>query len=139
MSVVHIQSDCHVVKQTQASLLFQRLLNTPDIFTFFNVETGQWVLAYWLNRMNRVADEIEDLGAAFEGVTPAMVQDIQRCWGPIDWKKKKRAMLSREKKRQDKLNDAVIADQERWDWLKDRTKEKSPIPYAYYPNMKGGQ
>jgi hypothetical protein len=139
MSVVQIDSSKHVVKQTQASLLFQRVLHTPDIFTYFNVETGVWVLAYWLHRQNRLADELEDLGAAFECMTPRLVEDITRCWGPVDWGKKKRAMLAREKRREDKRNEAVIEDQERWDWLRKRTKDKSPVPYAYYPSIKGGQ
>lgn len=139
MSTVYIQSERHVVKQTPTSAFFQRELKNPDIFTYFNMDTGQWILAYWLNRMARLADEIEDLGAAFEAVTPRMVEDVKRCWGPINWAKKKRLILDRERRRKQKKDEAIIQDQERWDWLKKKTQDKSPIPFGFYPKMEGGQ
>jgi len=137
MSITLLQSEIHVVKETKISHLFRRLLNCPDIITFFCVPTGEWILGYWLNKSGRLIDEIEDLGSAFEKVTPQLVKQIRDCWKDVDWKTKKRLMLSREKTRIDRMNDAVIADQERWDWAKKRLKK--PVPFAFYPSITGGQ
>lgn len=138
MSVVFIEPRKHVVKETQVGRMFRRALNFDDVFTYFNVETGEWILAYWVNKTGHLADEVEDLGGAMEKVTPDLVQQIIRCWGHVDWAAKKRRMQSKQRSWDRKKSDAISADQERWDWLK-RRYPKMPIPYMYASPVSGGQ
>ena len=133
MSLTMICPEVHVVRETPASVLFRRLLNFPDIFTFFNVITGEWCLAWWVNKLGRVAEELEDLGPAFEKVTPELVHQIRTCWKPVDWKKKKQYYQSRQKDRMTRANEKLIQDVERWNWLKKKTAHKGPVPYAFIP------
>ena len=139
MSLVFITPEKHIVKETEAGRMFRRLLKFPDIFTYWNSETGQWVLAYWCNRLGHVADEVEDLGPVMEGLTPQLVQQIVTCWKPVDWGVKKKMMMARAKTFATKQDEKVIQEQERWDWMKKRTRDKAPIPYAFVPRISGGE
>lgn len=136
--IVHITPETHIVRETEAGRMFRRLLNFPDIFTYFNSETGQWVLAYWVNHTARQCHEIEDLGAAMELVNPGFVRQIVNCWKPVDWGKKKKMILSRERTRIRKGKEDACEDQERWAWAKKRVANKAPIPYAFHAKMTGG-
>ena len=60
MAMTVIDPRKHVVKDTPVARQFRRLLKTDDIVTFFSLETGQWVLGYWANKLGKVVDEIED-------------------------------------------------------------------------------
>lgn len=139
MSLVHIRADIHVVRETEASRMFRRLLNFPDIFTYWNAETGQWVLGYWINRMSSLADEIEDLGAGMECLTSEMVSQIVNCWKPVDWAKKKRNILAREQRFIKRKNEEITEENEKWKWLKKRIGDKAPVPYAFNPKLSGGE
>jgi hypothetical protein len=106
--------------------------------TFWNAETGNWVLAFWVHRGQRIVEELEDLGANCEVVSPGFVSMITEAYGPVDFKKKKRRLLSKNSDNIRKQNDAIAEDQERWNWLKKKTKDKLPIPYAYDTPISGG-
>lgn len=127
----------HVVKDTPTAKLFRRRLKCPDIFTFFSLETGQWILAYWVDKRVRMMDEIEDLGSHFELVTSGLVQQIVHCWGPVDWKAKKKRLISKHRDQERKRVDTAIDEQERYDWLK--KKMNRPIPYAFQPPVEVGR
>lgn len=139
MSVVLIDADKHVVKETEAGRMFRRLLKHDGIFTYFNSDTGQWILATWMNRLGRIAEEIEDLGPTMEALTPALVKQIVICWKPVDWRKKKMMILSRNKAFLQRETDKVIQDQERFEWARKRLNGKVPIPYAFIPRISGGE
>jgi hypothetical protein len=105
-------------------------LNDPDIITFFNHQTGQWVLAYWLHKDTGIVDEIDDLGPGFEEVTPEFVQSLERSrnyYNKEDLKKKYILQAKRQARRE---NEEIYADQERWDWCRKRTRDKVIVPYA---------
>lgn len=139
MSVVFITPEKHVVRETEVGRMFRRLLKFNDIFTYWNSETGQWILSYWVNRLGNVADEIEDLGPVMEGVCPTLVQQIVRCWKPVDWKLKKKMLLANQKRFLTKKAEQIVETQERYDWLKKRLRDKAPIPYAFVPRISGGE
>lgn len=139
MSIVFLNPNIHVIKETEIGRMFRRLLKFQDIFTYWNSETGQWILSYWLNRLGNVADEIEDLGPVMEGVCPALVQQIVTCWKPVDWKLKKKMLLANHKRFQTKKVEQIMETQERWDWAKKRLGDKAPIPYAFVPRISGGE
>lgn len=141
MSLTRISPARHVVKDTPTAKLFRRVLSFPDIFTFWNAETGVWILAYWVQKKQHLCEEMEDLGMAFEEVTPKFVQMIVSCWKPVDWKAKKQRLLSREKDRIREQNDKIMGDQERWDWAKKKLSDKGlrPIPFAFSAPVSGGE
>lgn len=138
MSSVHINPQRHVVQETPTAKLFRKLLKCPDIFTYFNLDTGQWILSYWVSKPIHLAEEMDDLGAAFELVNAQFVDMICRCWKPVDWKQKKKMLLRKEKRQLERESEKIIQEQERYDWLKKRMKDKSPLPYAFKAGLKGG-
>jgi hypothetical protein len=118
-----------VVKDTPIARLFRRALNHEDMVTFFSLQTGQWILGYWIGGGKRVVEEMEDLGQAFECVTPAFVQQIKACWKGVDWKAKKRYLVGKQRDKLRQMNDEIMESQEHWDWLK--KKMKTPLPYTF--------
>jgi len=139
--LTHIVPSRHVVRDTPTAKLFRRTLRFEDIFTFWNAETGQWVLAYWITKKLRLCEEIEDLGMAFEEVTPGFVKMIVSCWKAIDWKAKKQRLISKEKDRIRTENDKLLDQQEHWDWAKKKLvgRNLKPIPYAFSAPISGGE
>ena len=131
----------HVVKDTPAAKLFRRKLNFNKVLTFWNGETGQWVLAYWIDEKRHLVDEMEDLGMAFEQVTPDFVKMIVECWKTVNWKVKKERLLSKEKDRVRKENEGIREQQERYDWAKKQMTARGlkPIPYAFASPVSGGE
>jgi len=141
MSLTAIRPSVHVVKDTPVARMFRRRIGFDDIMTFWSAETGQWILAYWLNRRLNLVEEMEDLGMVFEKVTPELVQSIVSCWKRVDWGKKKKLLLAKQRDLTRKQNEALLADQERWDWMKKKCEEhgKNPLPYAYGTPISGGE
>lgn len=131
----------HVVRDSPTARLFRRKLNSPNIFTFWNGETGEFILAYWVDERRRLCDEMEDLGMGFEKVTPELVQMIVTCWKPINWKEKKSRLISKEKDRVRKEVEKIQEEQSRWDWAKKRMTARGlkPVPYAFASPVAGGQ
>ncbi len=138
MSLTILNPNVHLVKETPASRFFQRRLNSPDPMTFWSSQTGQWILALWIHRPKHIVEEIEDLGPAFEYLTPTFVKMIVRAYGPVDFGKKKKLILSRHLDRLRKMDDTVLEDQDRWNWLRKRTKDEMALPYAFDASMSGG-
>jgi len=138
MSSVFINPVRHVVMETPTAKLFRKRLKFDDVFTYFNRETGQWVLAYWLNKRARLADEVEDLGPGFEVVSPSFIDQIVQCWGHVDWKAKKARLLSQERTKLRRESEAISEQQERFDWLKKKLIDKTTIPYAFDAHISGG-
>ncbi len=136
-----IQPSKHVVKDTPVARMFRRRLNFEDILTYWNGETGEWVLSYWVSKQRRLVDEMEDLGMAFEKVTPDLVKMIVTCWKPVNWKAKKERLVSKEKDRVRNEIDKIQEEQRRWDWSKKRMADRGlkPLPYAFSSPISGGQ
>lgn len=139
MSVTVIRPDRHVVKDTPAARLFRRRLKCPDILTFFNVETCQWILAYWVVRGRGMVEEIEDLGPTCELVCSDFVNAICQCWGPVDFRKKRQLILGRQRDRIRRQEEDIMEDQKRYDWAKKKLEHRAPVPYAFYSPMSGGE
>ena len=138
MSVTVLNSRIHLVKDTGTAKFFRRKLSEPDVMTFWHAETGQWVLAFWIHRGRRIVEEIEDLGPNFEAVSPGFVNMIVSGYGSVDFKQKKKRILSKNRDTIRKQNEKIYSDQERWDWLKKKTKDTQPIPYYYSTPISGG-
>ncbi len=139
--LTYIVPSRHVVRDTPTARLFRKMLRFPDIFTFWNAETGQWVLAYWITKKLRLCEEVEDLGMAFEKVTPEFVQMIVSCWKAVDWKAKKQRLLSKEKDRIRIENDKLVDQNERWTWAQKKLvgRNLKPVPYAFSSPVSGGE
>lgn len=138
MALTVLNPRVHLAKETATARFFRRRLNEPDVMTFWHSETGQWVLAFWVHRGKRIVEEVEDLGPNCEAVTPDFVNMIVRSYGAVDYGKKKKMLLSRHSDNIRRQNEAIAEEQERWNWLKKRTKDKLPIPYAYSAPVSGG-
>ncbi len=139
MSLTVLNPRIHLVKDTSTARFFRRKLGESDVMTFWHSETGMWILAFWVHRGKRIVEELEDLGPNCEAVTPAFVKMIVESYGPVDFRKKKKHLLSRQKSRIQKQTDDIIEYQSKWSWLKTRTKETAPLPYAYSTPMSGGK
>lgn len=138
MSLTVLNPRVHLVKDTAAARFFKRRLRESDVMTFWSSDTGQWILGFWVHKGKKIVEELEDLGPNCEAVTPSFVDMIVGAYGPVDFKKKKKRILSRERLRIRRQTEAILEDQERWDWLKKKTKDKLPIPYAFSTPMSGG-
>jgi hypothetical protein len=138
MALTTLNPSIHLVKDTAAAKFFRRRLSEPDVMSFWNAETGQWILAFWVHRGKRLVEEVEDLGPNCEAVTPQFVEMIVTSYGAVDFKKKRKRLLSKHADHLRKQDDAVMEDQERWAWLKKKTKDKLPLPYAFDTPVKGG-
>lgn len=136
-----INPNKHVVKDTSTARLFRKRLNFPDIFTFWNGETGEFVLAYWVCKRRHLCDEMEDLGMAFEKVTPELIQMIVTCWKTVNWKAKKVRLVSKENDRIRNEVDRIQEEQRRWDWAKKKLADRGhkPLPYVFASPVSGGQ
>jgi hypothetical protein len=129
MGITKLRADIHRVVETPIAHFFRRHLNDPEIITFFNHETGQWVLAYWLHRDRRIVDEIDDLGDHFQEVTPEFVQSLERSRNFYNKDDLKKKYILQSRRQAEKLDADIYQDQERWDWMRKRTKEKAIVPY----------
>lgn len=136
-----IRSDRHVVKDTPTAKMFRRRLQFEDLFTYWNGETGEWILAYWVDKRRRICEEMEDLGMAFEKVTPDLVSMIVTCWKQVNWKVKKARLIAKERNRVRVEIDKIQEDQKRWDWAKKRLLDRGlrPIPFAFSSPITGGK
>ncbi len=136
-----LQPDRHVLKETPTAKLFRRLLSCPDIITFWNGETGEWVLGYYVDRRRKLIDEMEDCGMSFEKVTPEFVSMIVTCWKTVNWKVKKRRLMAKESDRVRKETDSLMDQQEKWDWMKKKLNARGlkPLPYAFSTPVSGGE
>lgn len=136
-----IRTDRHVVKETPAAKMFRRRLGFEDIFTFWNGETGEWILSYWVDKRRRICEEMEDLGMSFEKVTPELVRMIVACWKPVNWKVKKARLISKEKDRIRNQIDRIQEEQRRWDWASKKLANRGikPIPFAFSSTITGGE
>lgn len=136
-----IRPDRHVVKETPTAKLFRRRLQFEDLFTYWNGETGEWILAYWVDKRRRLCEEMEDLGMAFEKVTPDLVNMIVACWKPVNWKAKKARLISKERNRVTKEIEKIQEEQKRWDWASKQLVSKGlrPIPFAFSSPITGGK
>ena len=135
-----IQPDRHVVKDSPTARLFRRRLHSEDLFTFWNGETGEWILAYWVDKSRRLCEEMEDLGMAFEKVTPDLIHMITTCWKAVDWKVKKARLVSKERTRVRVEIEKLQEEQKRWDWAKKKLTAlgRRPLPFAFASPVSGG-
>ncbi len=141
MSLTVIQPSKHVVKDTPVAKMFRRRLKFDDVVTFWSIDTGEWILGYWVDKRLRLVDEMEDLGMMFEKVTDELVDAIVTCWKAVDWRAKKQRLVSKEKDRVRNEVDKIREEQRRWDWAKRRLEARGarPIPYAFKCPISGGQ
>jgi hypothetical protein len=52
-------------------------LNDPELLTFWDVDTQQWVLAYWVHKDQGVVNVIEHLGTDLSYVDRAWVKNLK--------------------------------------------------------------
>ena len=56
----------------------RRSLRDESLFTAYNTETGQWFLAYWINKDRGLANDVDDLGPNMEFATRKLVKQLEQ-------------------------------------------------------------
>lgn len=92
MGPTQLDRSKHILRETSQVRDLRRMLDDPDLVTFFNVETGQWILAYWLDKSKGRVDEIDDLGPNFELLTRSFVESLRQSRRATDFKDLKRGL-----------------------------------------------
>jgi len=139
MGITKLRRGVHFIRDTEAAKYLRRHLNDPDLITFFNAETGQYVLAYWVNRDRAIVDEIDDLGPNFEVMTHEFIRSLEESRRGTDPKELKRKLLRNAKRRTGRELERLEEHNDQYDWMKKRTADKAPLPYMYGGGIKGGQ
>lgn len=130
MDLTWIDSEKHFIRETEASRFFQRHLNDPGMLTFFNTETQQWILAYWVHKGKGIVAEIEDLGKDFELLDRKLQKEITSCYGPCDMSVVRKRLLDTAQRQEQAKNDELCESQETWDWCKKKMGDsKKAIPF----------
>lgn len=115
----------HVIQVTPFSSYLRGHLRDPDIFTAFNVKTKRWFLAYWINKDQGLAEDIEELGTVPVG-TRALVKFLEetRKGEPTDTLRK--SILRNHKARMVAEREESEEFQDVQNWVQKRSG--SPIP-----------
>jgi hypothetical protein len=129
----------HFVRDTPASRFFRRRLRDSKMMTFFNAETGQWILGCWLDEKRRWVEEFEDLGAnceLLEGEAgEALTSMILTGYGGIDWGKHRKRILGKWRDWERKQLERAEESRDHWEYLKKKTADKCIMPFAFSGTM----
>ena len=68
----------HAIIDTECVRHLRRHLHDESLFTAFNTVTGQWFLAYWINKDRGLANDIDDLGPNMEFATRDLIRQLER-------------------------------------------------------------
>lgn len=130
MSVFKLDPAIHFPRDTEAAYYFRHHLHNPDVMTFWNAETEEWVLGIWVDRGNHVVFDLEDLGCHFEKLTPQVASDIRYCYGrATDWDAFVKRTKEKHREAERKIEDDIGIQQERYDWAKKRAGGE--VPYMF--------
>ena len=129
----------HYVKDTPAARFFRRRLKDSRMLTFWNAETGQWILGCWLDDQHRWIEEFEDLGPNFELLEgragKVLVDMLLTGYGPINWAKHRKRILGKWNDWKRKQLERAEESRDHWDWLKKKTGDKAIMPFAFSGTM----
>ena len=68
----------HVIRDTDFVRHLRQRLRDDSLFTAYNTETGQWFLAYWINKDRGLANDVDDLGPNMEFATGRLVKQLEQ-------------------------------------------------------------
>ncbi len=68
----------HVIRETDFVRYLRQRLRDDSLFTAYNTETKQWFLAYWINKDQGLANDVDDLGPNMELATGRLVKQLER-------------------------------------------------------------
>lgn len=140
MGITQLNPQRHLVRDTPHTHYLRRHLKDEALLTYFNLDTQQWVLGYWIDRNRGVIDEIEDLGPNFERLTRELVKSLERTYAFYTKDDLKKRYLRRARHFEQKMREETAEANEQWNWCKKRTKEKAPVPWMVSTGrMQGGQ
>lgn len=78
MGTFQIDRREHRVIETDFAKFLRRELRDRSLFTAYNVQTGRWFLAYWINKDRGLANDVDDLGPNMELATAKLVTQLRR-------------------------------------------------------------
>jgi len=132
MGTLKLKRGVHLVRETWVSTFFRNKLRDPKIVTYFNRDTGQWVLATWLNKDQGLVTEIDDLGPNFEGMTREFVNSIGMYYTKEILAGIRAKMISQWYAKKRAEEDRAGVHKEQYDWMAKRTKDKVVAPLLYH-------
>lgn len=68
----------HQIIETDFVRHLRRRLRDDSLFTAYNTETKQWFLAYWINKDQGLANDVDDLGPNMEFATGRLVKQLEK-------------------------------------------------------------
>jgi hypothetical protein len=128
MGITILRRGIHRVVDTPFVRHLRVRLNDPDLVTFFNLETGQWILGYWLSRTRGMVDEIDDLGPRMELANRGLAEELVACRRVTDFRSVKRRLLRKRKAQAQEQLDSLEECHDQRAWLK---KRGIPPPMYY--------
>lgn len=131
MGITELLPGVHQIAETPIVRVLRRRLGDPDLVTYYNRETGEWALGYWLSRVNGVVDEIDGLGPNFEAVTPDFITSLEQTRGSTTCADLKRLLVRNAKRRAAKQYESQGEQMDAYNWAKKRVGDKAPVPYAF--------
>lgn len=120
MGIMKIREAVHKIRETEFVRVLRRRLNDPDLITYFNMETGLWVLAYWLSKTDRTVDEIEDLGPNLELATRDLADELERCRQATNFNGIKQKLIAKKRAKHRRFCDDMEKSKDERSWLHKR-------------------
>lgn len=124
--LTYLSPDRHHVRETEFVRFLRSHLNDPDLITYFNRDTGEYVLAYWVYKDKGVVSDVEPLGPNMEGATRQLVQDLSMTRGPTDWAALKKGYLEKDRAAHRKQQELLEEHKDQYDYLKRKTGRQVP-------------
>ena len=126
MGIFTIDKAVHRIIETDFVRMLRRELRDPYLFTAINLETGEWFLAYWVNRDKGLANDIEHLGIDFSGATRKLVHELRASRKGITGADIKKRFAQVSKRRYEIEVEEGNEYDEMQNWL--QKKSGSPVP-----------
>ena len=117
----------HFVVETWAARFFRRILRDEQIITVWCAVTGRWLLMYWVDKANGAVNEIDDLGATLDAITPELVEDLRRTRKPTTVNALRERILRQQKDAARAISDSEAEQRLFREWMR-----KKGIPPIYY-------
>lgn len=136
MGITKIDPRAHLVRDNQHVHFLRRHLRDEDLLTFLNLDTNQWVLAYWVNRDKGIVDVISELGPNFESLTREFVASLERERKSYSADDLKRRLLNRDRRYQRHLVEEQEQANDEWDWAKRRVGDRARVPWMQEARMR---
>lgn len=132
MGTLEFNSKKHWVRDTEVARYFQQQLKTDNVVTFWNDETGQWVLGTWINKDKGLMGEIDDLGPNFEMVTREFANSIGRVYTRDVLRVARQRLIDQWKRQKAREEEKSFDHTDKFEFMRKRNRDRSVSPLVFY-------